>query len=122
MDNKVTFEELKQRVRKFVAERDWEQFHHPKEIAISLSLEAAELLEHFQWKDNGTITEIKQNKKLMKELSDELADVLVYSIDFANILGIDLTSAIEEKMKKNEEKYPIDKVKGKSHKYTHYKP
>ena len=98
----------------FSRDRDWEQFHNPKDLALSLSLEASELLELFQWLDSDEA--VKQNRDKMR---DELADVIVYALDFANALGFeDLNSLIRDKMKKNEAKYPLEKAKGSNKKYT----
>ncbi len=98
----------------FVKERNWEQFHNPKDLAISLSLEASELLELFQWKDND---EALVN---IDDMKDELADVIVYAIDFASVLGFDLNEIIRNKMKKNREKYPVEKAKDSNKKYTEF--
>ena len=98
----------------FSRDRDWEQFHNPKDLALSLSLEASELLELFQWLDSDEA--VKRNRDKMRE---ELADVIVYALDFANALGFeDLISLIMDKMKKNEAKYPLEKAKGSNKKYT----
>lgn len=107
------YSELNERIRQFCEEREWSQFHDPKNLAISLQLEASEVLELFQWtKDN----QVKPNKE--NEVTDELADVFYWLIMLANHYGIDLVSALDAKMGKNEEKYPVDKAKGSSAKYT----
>ena len=107
------YAEIIQRIKTFCADRDWSQFHDPKNLAISLQLEASEVLELFQWtKDN----QIKPSKE--DEISDELADVLYWTIMLANHYKIDLIAALESKMNKNELKYPIDKAKGNPTKYT----
>lgn len=98
---------------KFVEERNWKQFHNPKDLAISLSLEASELLELFQWKTSEEA--LRENSSKMK---DELADVIVYAIDFASVMGFDLNEIIINKMKKNREKYPLEKAKNSRKKYT----
>ena len=95
----------------FINDRDWDQFHSPSNLAKSISIEAGELLECFQWSDNDYNLE---------DVKDELADVLIYCIDFSNKLNLDIDELIMRKMKKNKEKYPIDKSKGKSNKYTDY--
>lgn len=97
----------------FRDERDWKQFHNPKDLAISLTLEASELLENFQWKSSEQAVEVKLN-----DIQDELADVLIYSLMLAHDLGIDVKEAILHKLEKNAEKYPTDKFKGTSRKYT----
>jgi NTP pyrophosphatase (non-canonical NTP hydrolase) len=107
------FEVLNHRIKKFCADRDWSQFHDPKNLAISLQLEVSEVLELFQWtKDN----QAKQGKE--EEMKDELADVLYWLIMLSNHYSIDLVAALDKKMDKNEEKYPIEKAKGNSAKYS----
>lgn len=101
------------RIKKFCKDRDWTQFHDPKNLAISLQLEASEVLELFQWtKDN----QAKPGKG--EDMADELADVFYWLIMLANHYDIDLTDALDKKMDKNEAKYPIEKAKGRSDKYT----
>ena len=95
----------------FINDRDWDQFHSPSNLAKSISIEAGELLECFQWSDDDYNLE---------DVKDELADVLIYCIDLCNKLNLDIDELIMRKMKKNKEKYPIDKSKGKSNKYTDY--
>ncbi len=96
--------------------RDWKQFHNPKDMAISLSLEASEVLEHFQWKSSGEIDAyIKSNRN---DIGDELADVLYWVLLLAHDAGIDVVSASRRKMKDNEKKYPVAKAKGRHDKYT----
>lgn len=104
---------LIEKIIKFRDERNWDQFHNPKDLAISISLEAAELLETFQW--SGTDLEKKDKLENMKE---ELADVLIYSILLAEKLNFDISSIIEDKLKKNGEKYQKEKAYGSSKKYT----
>ncbi len=111
-DATTTVAEMRDRVRRFIAEREWEPFHHPKDLAISLSLEAAELLEHFQWEEKRPIEAIRKDAELIPQLSDELADVLHYLLTFANVLEIDVAHALERKMKKNAEKYPVTNGRG----------
>lgn len=120
MDKNTTLQELKEMVFNFDDKRDWHQYHHPKELAISISLEANELLENFQWKEKQSIKLIKDDDRLMGDLKDELADVVIYCLNFAIQLDIDVSSAIKEKIKKNENKYPIDLAKGSSEKYIIY--
>ena len=102
-------------IKEFIKQRDWEQFHDPKNLAISLNLESSEVLELFQWtKDN----EINKNK--VTNLKDELADVYYWLLLLADHYDIDIDDALEEKIKKNEKKYPIDKSKGSSEKYSEF--
>ena len=106
-------DETIQRVLRFRDDRDWRQFHTPKDLAISMSLEAAELLELFQW--SGTDLECREK---LPQLREELADVLSYCILLADVCGLDLDQIMNEKVDKNEAKYPLDKAKGRSAKYT----
>jgi NTP pyrophosphatase (non-canonical NTP hydrolase) len=106
-------------VRQFVDERDWDQFHSPKNLASALSVEAAELLEHFQWLQHGRIEELGPDK--LVEVRHEMADVLVYLVRLADKLDVDLLAAVEEKMVLNRAKYPADQVRGDSRKYHEYK-
>ena len=100
----------------FRDERDWEQFHNPKDMAISLSLEAAEVLEHFQWK---TPEEIKSHLSTNKrEISEELADVLYWVLLMSHDMDIDIAQSFRAKLEKNAAKYPIEKSKGSHKKYT----
>lgn len=108
--------DLQKKVVAFRDARDWKQFHNPKDMAISLVLEASEFIEHFQWKNPE---EIKEHlKKNHDEVSDELVDVLYWVILIANDLDIDLTKEFNRKMQHNEKKYPIEKAKGSHKKYT----
>lgn len=109
-------DKLQQRIVKFRDARDWKQFHNPKDLALSLVLEAAEVLEHFQWKNPEEIQRyIKSHKD---DISEEVADTFYWVLLIANDLDIDLVKAFEKKMKKNEEKYSVEKAKGNHKKYT----
>ena len=107
---------MQSRVINFRDERDWKQFHNPKDSAISLVLEATEVLEHFQWKNTEEIHQHLANHK--DKVGDELADVLYWVLLMANDLGIDLPSAFETKRRHTEKKYAVDKAKGNHRKYT----
>ena len=111
-------ETLRDLIREFVAERDWDQFHTPKNLATALSVEAAELLEHFQWLQTGAMDELPELKR--EQIRHELADVLVYLIRLADKMDVNLHDAVTEKMKINREKYPAEKVRGDSRKYSEY--
>lgn len=102
-----------EKIIQFRDERDWKQFHNPKDLAISLMLEAAELLENFQWK-----TSDEAIAKSMTNIEDELADVLIYAVLLADNLGIPIERTILNKIEKNEAKYPVDRFKGSSRKYN----
>ncbi|MCC6127362.1 MAG: nucleotide pyrophosphohydrolase [Pirellulales bacterium] len=113
-DAETTVAELRALIRHFVEERDWRQFHAPKNLAMSLAIEAAELMEHFQWISAEQSREIAADPGQLAEVSDELADVLCYALAMANQLEIDLSAAIRRKMKKNEEKYPAGEFRGRA--------
>ncbi|HEY5673901.1 MAG TPA: nucleotide pyrophosphohydrolase [Malonomonas sp.] len=117
-DEKITLQDLKERMATFVRERDWEQFHNPKNLSMSIAIEAGELMEHFQW-----LTE-QQSKNLdavaLQEIGEELADIVIYALSMANDLKLDLSETVLAKMEKNIRKYPKDQVRGKAHKYTYY--
>lgn len=100
-------------ILKFRDDRDWKQFHNPKDLAISISLEAAELLEVFQWSGSDTLCEQKKDK-----IKEELADVINYCVLMADVYGLDMDEIVQEKIKINNEKYPVKKAKGKSDKYS----
>lgn len=111
-------EELKARMRAFVAERDWERFHSPKNLAMALSVEAAELLELFQWlteEESGSLDDAGRRR-----VAEELADVLWFLVRLSDRLDIDLLQAAELKLAENAKKYPAAKVRGQSKKYTDY--
>ncbi len=109
---------LRDTVRQFVDERDWDQFHTPKNLAAALTVEAAELLEHFQWLQRGDAAELGEVK--LGQVRHEMADVLVYLVRLADKLDVDLHAAVMEKMVLNRAKYPADKVRGDARKYSDY--
>jgi NTP pyrophosphatase (non-canonical NTP hydrolase) len=110
--------ELRQKIDAFVNERDWAQFHSPKNLAMAMIVEAAELVEHFQW---DTITESYElSSEKRQEVSHELADTFVYLLRLAEVTGIDLIKAANEKIALNAIKYPVEKAKGSNAKYTVY--
>ena len=111
-----SLKDLQRSVVKFRDERDWKQFHNPKDLAISLVLEATEVLEHFQWKNKEEMAAHLATHR--KDVGEELSDVLYWVLLMANDLEVDVVKAFEEKLKKNAEKYPIAKAKGKHTKYT----
>jgi len=108
--------DLTKKIIAFRDARDWKQFHTPKDLAISLSLEAGEVLEHFQWKTNEEV--IKYLKDHKEDIGDELGDVFNYLLLLSDAAGIDILEAAEKKLKKNEEKYPVDKARGRHTKYN----
>jgi len=107
---------LTEHIVAFRDERDWQQFHNPKDLALSLSLEAAEVMELFQWKNGAEIDAVVSERKA--ELADELADVLYYTLLMAHDAGINMEQALLAKLERNAEKYPVEKAKGSSKKYT----
>ena len=113
------FDQLRSLVRQFVDERDWDQFHTPKNLAAALTVEAAELLEHFQWLREGRAEELGPDK--LRGVSHEMADVLVYLVRLADKLDVDLVAAVAEKMVLNRAKYPAEQVRGDARKYDEYK-
>ena len=97
-------EEIIKKLKKFVEDREWEKYHKPKNLAISIAIEAAELMEHFQWNDYS-FEEIKMNKIKKEEIAEEVADVIIYCLLFFHYLGVNAKSTVMNKIKKNEEKY-----------------
>lgn len=117
-DDQVTLQQLRENMASFVREREWDQFHTPKNLSMSIAIEAAELMEHFQW------LTVEQSKNLapeaLAEIGEELADIVLYSLSMANFLDLDLSTTVLAKMEKNRRKYPKEQVRGKAHKYTWY--
>lgn len=111
-------EQLKQRLRHFVAERDWQQYHSPKNLSMALIAEAAELVEHFQWLTEEQSANLPPAK--LTEVELELADIQIYLIELADKLQLDLMAAVEKKIALNAQKYPADKVRGSAKKYNEY--
>jgi NTP pyrophosphatase (non-canonical NTP hydrolase) len=112
-DATTTVADLKEAMRQFVAERDWEQFHSPKNLAMGLAVEAAELMEHFLWMDNQDSRQVVHGQPLRTMIGEEIADVACYLLALANVMGLDLSATIEDKLKKNAVKYPADKYRGR---------
>jgi len=111
-DTTTTLQVLKDAMARFVAERDWQQFHSPKNLVMGLSVEAAELMEHFLWIDNDASRQVTQDARKLGEVADEMADVACYLLALSNTLGIDLSDAITAKLVKNAPKYPAEKYRG----------
>ncbi len=108
--------ELLQKINKFIIDREWDQFQNPKDLAISLALESAEVLEHFQWKNGDELRDYLASDK--NKIADELADVFIYLLNLSARLGVDLVEAAHNKIEKNALKYPINKSKGNAKKYN----
>lgn len=110
---------LKLKIRKFVDDRDWDQYNTPKNLSMALIAECGELVEHFQWLSEEQSTQLSAEN--LQEVSHELADVFVYLLRLSDKLGIDLVEAANRKMVLNEAKYPAEQVRGSAKKYTEYK-
>lgn len=117
-DATTTVAELKAKVLAFAQERDWEQFHTPKNLSMALAAEAGELMEHFLWGESVASRETAADPQRAIKIQEELADIVIYALEFANMTGIDLSAAIADKVVKNAKKYPVSKARGKSLKYT----
>jgi dCTP diphosphatase len=113
-----TFDHLKTRLREFAVARDWEQFHSPKNLAMALIVEAAELVENFQWLTEEQSAALAPDK--LAEVEQELADIQIYLIRLADRLNIDLERAVDAKIALNERRYPVEKVRGSAKKYTEF--
>jgi NTP pyrophosphatase (non-canonical NTP hydrolase) len=116
-DEATTVAEIKSRVLAFARERDWEQFHAPKNLSMALAAEAGELMEHFLWASSEDSRETMNDPVKRQKIEEELSDVIIYALEFANMTGIDVAAAIERKMAANAAKYPVEKAKGRSVKY-----
>lgn len=111
-------EEMRQIMREFSDSRDWDKFHSPKNLSMALSVEVSELIECFQWMTEEQSNSLSPEK--LEKISDEIADVQLYLVRLADKVGVDIGSAVDKKLKKNELKYPAEKVKGSSKKYSEY--
>jgi dCTP diphosphatase len=117
-DSTATISDLKTHVLAFVRERDWEQFHTPKNLSMALAAEAGELMEHFLWATPEQSRAVANDPAKRGKIADEIADVVIYALEFANATGLDLAAAIEAKMTANAKKYPVEKARGRAEKYT----
>jgi len=113
VDNDTTIGDLRDAVQRFVAERDWGQFHNPKDLSISLCIEAAELLEEFQWLRPEEVEAASRNPAARAGVAGELADVLIYAFSLANALDLDVATAVQEKLAASGRKYPADRYQGR---------
>lgn len=111
-DDTATLAQMRAQLARFVAERQWEKYHDAKNLAMSIAIEAAELMEHFQWIRNEELPALKSDGAVMDKIRDEIADVLAYTMGLANVLEIDLAAAYEAKMRKNAAKYPAEMYRG----------
>jgi NTP pyrophosphatase (non-canonical NTP hydrolase) len=118
MSERLDLGSIKKFQRKFAKARDWDQFHTPKNLSIALTVEAAELMEHFQWLTADEAKRIARNPAKAKAISEELADILYYLVRLSDVLGVDLEQAFWLKMRENEAKYPVKLARGNARKYT----
>ena len=112
-DSTTTVAQLREVIRQFVDERDWQQFHAPKNLSMALAIEAAELMEHFQWISVEASRQMRDDPEKRAAAGEELADVIGYALALANELGLDVSETMQAKMRKNIEKYPVDEIKGR---------
>ncbi|MBN1488496.1 MAG: nucleotide pyrophosphohydrolase [Phycisphaerae bacterium] len=112
-DSTTTVAELREQMARFVADRDWQQFHDPKNLTMSIAIEAAELMEHFQWLRSDQIAQITGDPAALGQVREELADVMAFLLSLANALDVDVSQALTEKMAKNELKYPAERFRGR---------
>jgi dCTP diphosphatase len=112
-DNDTTMAALRGEMAEFVRQRDWEQFHDPKNLSIAIATEAAELMEHFRWVKNDDSRELVKDSAKLGEVREELADIMAFALSFANACNIDITTAMRDKMIKNARKYPVEHYKGR---------
>lgn len=117
-DDHMNIQELKEIVRKFSQERDWDKFHNPKDLAIGVVTEGSELLELFRFKSEEEIKQIMNQDEFRKKVGEEISDVLYFILRFADLYGFDISMEFVEKMRKNATKYPIEKSKGNNKKYN----
>lgn len=119
VDKDTKIDELKLLLSKFRDERDWLQFHDAKNLAEAISIESGELMEHFLWKTKEEIAQkLENDNEYRTEVGEELADVVIFCLNFANAVGYDISQLIEDKINKSGKKYPVDKSKGRATKYT----
>ena len=118
MDNNTTIGDLRKEVAEFTAARDWNGFHTPKNLAMSIAIEAAEIMEHFQWVTVADAVELMKDPDEHAEVADELADVLIYCMSLANAASIDIAESVRKKLARNEDRFPIKVVSGKLGPYS----
>ena len=113
-DDTTTIAHLRQRVAQFVAARSWEQFHTPKNLSGAIGIETAELMEHFQWLTDEQAAVALQDEARLAAVTDELADVLIYTLSLANVLGVDVSTTVLGKLEQNEERFPVEEWQGRA--------
>jgi dCTP diphosphatase len=112
-DQTTTLAELRAAIERFVDERDWRQFHTPKNLSMAIAIESAELMEHFQWLGSEESRSVRESPENLAEVREELADIMCYALSFANALDIDIAAAVTDKLVKNARKYPADRFRGR---------
>lgn len=120
MEDEITLLDIKEKIKEFRDERDWEQFHTPKNLSMAISIESNELMEHFLWENQGEAKEKVNAGEDLQEIKEELADILIFSLLMADSIDADLDRIIGNKLEKNKEKYPVEKSKGNAKKYTEF--
>lgn len=118
MDSKTNIQELKEKVKKFCEDRDWDQYHNPKDLAIGIITESSELLDIFRFKSEKEIEEMFHIKEKREKISEEMADVFYFLLRLAQKYNIDLSNELNKKLEQNHKKYPIEKAKGSNKKYN----
>lgn len=117
-DQETTIAQLREEVRKFIEEREWAKYHTPKDLAISIAIEAGELMELFQWLREDEVADLVTSREGLARVEAELADIVIFCLSLANLLHTDLSERVLDKIRENKEKYPVEKVRGKYVKYT----
>jgi len=120
MDKETRIHDLKEKVKKFSEERDWDKFHGAKELTTALIIESAELLEHFRFKSEKEVEDLFRDSEKRGKIEDEMADVLFFLVRLAQRYDVDISRIFERKMEENERKYPVSKAKGSNKKYSEY--
>lgn len=118
MESRTNIHELKEKIRQFCQERDWDQYHNPKDLAIGIITESAELLEHFRFKSDAEVEAMFKNPEKKAEISEELADIFYFVLRLAQKYDINLVEVLDKKLDKNRQKYPVEKARGSNKKYT----
>ena len=114
LDTQTTVDSLRKEVREFMQERNWEQYHSPKNLGMSIAIEAAEIMEHFQWYSSEESRKVVEDKQFRAEVTDEVADVLIYCLTLANQLNMDISTAVTSKLERSRSRYPIGYMPTKS--------
>jgi NTP pyrophosphatase (non-canonical NTP hydrolase) len=120
MDHKTSIHELKELIRQFCEERDWDQYHNAKDLAIGIITESSELLEHFRFKSEKEVEAMFKDPAKKEHITEEVADVLYFLLRLAQRYDIDVTTELRKKIEKNKQKYPVEKAKGSNKKYTEF--